>query len=95
MVKILKNDKNVVLYECSCGVKGKCMVKPRENDAAIVVDVRCPVCFSTERIVLLQYKFNDEKSDIKNNLNEIDLSWSCIVSNEVVEFLSKEEDDDK
>lgn len=94
MVKILKNEKNVVLYECSCGVKGKCMVKPLEDEAAIVVDVRCPVCLSAERIVLVQYESEKERYKIMENLNDIDLSWSTIISNEVVEFLSKEEDDD-
>jgi hypothetical protein len=94
MVKILDNKDNVIIYECDCGVKGKCMVKPQKDEAAIVVDVRCPVCFSAERVVLLQYKSDEEKSKIKKNLNDVDLSWSS-VSNEVVEFLSKEEDDDE
>jgi hypothetical protein len=94
MVKILKNEKNVVLYECDCGVKGKCMVKPLEGEAAIVVDVRCPVCLSAERIVIVQYESEEEKYKIMENLNDVDLSWSTIISNEVVEFLSKEEDDD-
>lgn len=90
MVNILDNKDNVIIYECDCGVKGKCMVKPQKDEAAIVVDVRCPVCLSVERVVLLQYKSDEEKSKIKNG----DLSWSS-VSNEVVEFLSKEEDDDE
>jgi hypothetical protein len=94
MVKILKNDKNVVLYECDCGVKGKCMVKPLEGEAAIVVDVRCPVCLSAERIVIVQYESEKERYKIMENLNDGELSWSTIISNEVVEFLSKEEDDD-
>lgn len=94
MVKILKNEKNVVLYECSCGVKGKCMVKPLEGEAAIVVDVRCPVCLSTERVVIVQYESEKERYKIMENLNDVDLSWSTIISNEVVEYLSKEEDDD-
>ncbi len=90
MVKILDNKDNVISYECDCGVRGKCMVKPQKNGAAIVVDVRCPVCLSVERIVLLQYKSDEEKSKIKDG----DLSWSS-VSNEIVEFLSKEEEDDE
>jgi len=90
MVKILDNKDNVIIYECDCGVKGKCMVKPQKDEAAIVVDVRCPACLSVERVVLLQYKSDEEKSKIKNG----DLSWSS-VSNEVVEFLSKEEEDDE
>jgi hypothetical protein len=94
MVKILKNEKNVVLYECDCGVKGKCMVKPLEGEAAIVVDVRCPVCLSAERIVIVQYESEKERYKIMENLNDGELSWSTIISNEVVEFLSKEEDDD-
>ena len=94
MIKILGNKQNVIIYECSCGVKGKCMVKPQKDESTIVVDVRCPVCLSVERVVLMQYKSDEEKSKIKKNLNDVDLSWSS-VSNEVVEFLSKEEDDDE
>jgi len=94
MVKILKNEKNVILYECDCGVVGKCMVKPLEGEATIVVDVRCPVCLSTERVVIVQYESDEEKFQIMENLDDVDLSWSTIISNEVVEFLSKEEDDD-
>ncbi len=94
MVKILRNEKNVILYECDCGVVGKCMVKPLEDEATIVVDVRCPVCLSTERVVIVQYESDEEKFKVMENLDDVDLSWSTIISNEVVEFLSKEEDDD-
>lgn len=92
MVKILKNEKNVIVYECSCGVRGKCMVKPLEHDAAIVVDVKCPICFAVERTVLLQYESEEEKSKIANNLNEADLSWSPIVSNEITDYYLKKDD---
>lgn len=94
MVKILSNDKNIIEYECGCGVKGKCMVKPLEQDAAIVVDVKCPICSKVERTVLLQYESEEEKSKIASNLNEAELSWSPIVSNEIIDYYLKEENDE-
>jgi len=96
MVKILRNEGNVIIYECDCGVRGQCMVKPLAQDAAIVVDVRCPLCFAVERTVLLQYESEEEKIKIANNLNETELSWSPILSNEITEYyLRKDTDDDK
>lgn len=94
MVKILRNEKNVIIYECDCGVKGKCMVKPLEQDAAIVVDVRCPVCLTVERTVLVQYESEEEKFKIENNLNEAELSWSPILSNEVTDYYLRKDDND-
>jgi len=44
--------------------------------------------------VIVQYESDEEKFQIMENLDDVDLSWSTIISNEVVEFLSKEEDDD-
>lgn len=93
MVKILKNEGNVIIYECDCGVRGKCMVKPLEKEAAIVVDVRCPVCFAAERTVLVQYKSEEKKFEIKNSLNDAELSWSPILSNEVTEYFLKKDED--
>ena len=94
MVKILRNEKNIIIYECDCGVKGKCMVKPLNQDAAIVVDVRCPVCFDVERAVLVQYESEEKKFKIENNLNETKLSWSPILSNEVTNYYLKKDDND-
>ena len=94
MVKILSNEKNIIIYECDCGVKGKCMIKPLKENAAIVVDVRCPVCLNVERIVLLQYESEEEKFKIMKDLNSTEFSWSSIINNEIIEFFSKEEPDD-
>ncbi len=93
MVKILKNEGNVIIYECDCGVRGKCMIKPLEQEAAIVVDVRCPVCFAVERAVLVQYESEEKKFKIKNNLNNAELSWSPILSNEITEYFLKKDED--
>lgn len=94
MVTILRNEKNIIIYECSCGVKGKCMIKPLDRDAAIVVDVRCPICSAVERAVLVQYESEEEKFKIENNLNETELSWSPILSNEITDYYLKKDDDD-
>ncbi len=87
MIKILENKGNDIIYECDCGVKGKCMIKPLEDSGTIVVDVRCPICLDVERVVLAQYK---EEEDTDN----LDMSWSAILSNEIIEYyLDKIEED--
>jgi len=90
MVKILRNEGNVIIYECDCGVKGKCMVKPLKEDAAIVVDVRCPICLEVERTVLVQYESEEKASEIKKDLNNTQLSWSPILSNEITDYFIKD-----
>lgn len=90
MIKILENKDNDIIYECDCGVKGKCMIKPLEDSGTIVVDVRCPVCLDVERVILAQYK-EEEKDDKQDNL---DMSWSTILSNEVIEYYLNKIDED-
>jgi hypothetical protein len=82
MITILKNEKNNIIYECDCGVKGKCMVKPREEDATIVVNVSCPICLDTIRVFIKQYK---------DNLTIPEISWSPIIANEIIEYSLKKE----
>jgi len=94
MVKILKNEDNVITYECDCGVKGKCMVKPLETDAAIVVDVRCPLCLDVERVVIVQYTSDEEGQKIKKDLNNAQLSWSPVISNKITDYLIKKEEEE-
>lgn len=82
MIKILENKGNDIIYECDCGVKGKCMIKPLADSGTTVVDVRCPVCLDVERVILTQYK-EEEKDDMQDDL---DMSWSIILSNEIIEY---------
>jgi hypothetical protein len=93
MVKILKNEGNIILYECDCGVKGKCMVKPVEEDAAIVVDVKCPLCLDVKRVVLTQYASDENGQKLKNSLNEAPLSWSPVISNKITDYFIKKDED--
>ena len=84
MVRIEGNEGNTIFYSCSCGTEGKCMVKPIGRSKAILVDIGCPVCYSRERVVLLQYDTDEERDSLLNNLNEEELSWSLILSNEIL-----------
>jgi hypothetical protein len=83
MVRIEGNEGNTIYYSCDCGTEGKCMVRPVGKSKAILVDVGCPVCFERERVVLLQYDTDEERDKLLKNLNEEELSWSLILSNEV------------
>lgn len=84
MITILRNENNNIIYKCDCGVKGKCMVKPKEKDSVIVVDVRCPICLETKRIFLKQYE---------NNLTTPEISWSPIVTNDIIEYSLRKDDE--
>jgi hypothetical protein len=95
MVKILKNEGNTILYECDCGVKGKCMVKPVEGDAAIVVDVKCPLCLDAKRVVLTQYESDESGQKIKGDLNNMNLSWSPVISNKITDYLLKKDEEEE
>jgi len=75
MIKVIKSDKNIIHYECECGTKGMCTIKPAKKDAAIVFDVRCPVCLETERMTLVQYSSDEVRDKLVEGLNDIDLSW--------------------
>jgi len=84
MVNVFKNAGNTIYYKCDCGTVGRCMIKPLNKGATIVVDICCAVCSSTERVTLLQYSSNKEKEKLLEDLNEAELSWTLILSNEVV-----------
>lgn len=76
MIHVTGNEENTVYYKCDCGTKGFCMIKPQEEDTAIIVDVKCPNCEDIERIVLLQYSSEENRERILDNLNEADFSWA-------------------
>lgn len=85
MIKATGNEENKISYECDCGIKGFCLIKPQEEDAAIVIDIKCPNCAQIERMVLLQYSSEGNKEKLLKNLDKMDLSWSSILENEVVD----------
>lgn len=75
-MRIFAAKNNVFLYECACGVFGKCMFKQLSKGSTTVVVLTCPGCSATENILL---------STDDSNINENDLSWSLITSNELLE----------
>lgn len=79
MIHVTGNEENTIFYECDCGTKGFCMIKPHETDAAIVIDVKCPTCDAIERIVLLQYSSDEYKKEMLDKLDETELSWSPVL----------------
>lgn len=85
MINIKKIDKNIIHYECDCGTTGVCSFKPIDTDSLIVFDVRCPNCFSTERITILQYRNKTIKNKIVSDLDNIDLTWSPTLNEELGE----------
>ena len=85
MIKITEINKNVIHYECDCGTKGVCTFKPVNDDSVIVFDVRCPNCFNTERVTVLQYSSEVSKTKLAADLRDIDLTWSPILNEELGE----------
>jgi len=93
MIRATGNEDNKITYECDCGTKGFCLIKPQPEDAAIVLDIKCPNCAQIERMVLLQYSTEENKEKLMKNLDEVDLSWSSILENEVLD--TEENSDEK
>jgi len=76
MIEIEGNKGNVIYYNCACGTKGRCMIKPLGQGDTILVDVTCAMCDSSERITLVKegYIVSDESS----------MTWSLILTNDVI-----------
>jgi len=81
MLKILGNKDYTIYYECDCGVKGQCMVKPLSDTKAMIVDIKCPICMETERI----------KLQVSKGVDNNELSWACVIYNEVTDYELKED----
>jgi hypothetical protein len=56
-----------------------------DEDAAIVIDLKCLGCSGTERLMLLQYSDEESKKKILDNLNEVELSWVPSFNEEVLD----------
>ncbi len=84
MITVTGNDSNKFYYKCDCGAKGFFIVKPTNNDATLVVDIKCPLCSDTDRLVLLQYSSEKSKEKILKDSNECDLTWTPIIDNDLV-----------
>lgn len=84
MITITKNKGNDVHYTCGCGTRGKCMIKPLKQDSTLVINLECPMCHETERIVLVQYTDEISKNKLLASLNDKEISWALILSNEVI-----------
>ena len=78
MIHVIGNEENIIHYECDCGMKGFCNVKPHHTDAAIMIDVTCPNCKMVERLILLQYSSEENRKKLLDNLNDAELVWSSI-----------------
>ena len=83
MLTILKHKQNTIYYKCSCGTQGMCSVKPGDEGAALVVNVRCPACGETERVVLLQYDSCGQREDLLDNIDSLDLTWVPTLNEEI------------
>jgi hypothetical protein len=92
MIKATGNEDNKIHYECDCGTKGYCLIKPQEEDAAIVVDIKCPNCAQIERMVLLQYSSDENKEKLLEKLDEVDLSWTSVLETEILDDEDSEEE---
>lgn len=85
MINVISNERNTIHYLCDCGTRGKCTIKPRNENAAIVFDVRCPNCLDTERMTIIQYSSEEIKEAFLKELNRVDLSWVPTFNEEIEE----------
>ena len=75
MIEINGNKGNTIYYSCECGTKGRCLIKPLGQGDAILVDVRCATCDSSERVTLVE---SDKVTD-----NSI-MTWSLVLTNDII-----------
>ena len=84
MLNIYDQKDNTLYYECDCGSKGMCTIKPvNKKGAAIVIDIVCNSCMYAERLTMVQYDDEKSKQEIMCDLNNIDLSWVPTYNEEV------------
>jgi len=85
MIEIIENDGCTVHYKCSCGIRGRCMIKPLESEGMVIVNITCPLCYDTERVKLVQYE--EDKEDAMSTGK---ITWACVLHNEITEYELKE-----
>jgi len=90
MITIIKQEKNNIYYDCSCGAIGMCSFKPTNKEAAIIIDIKCPACLETERMLLLQYNNEESKKTMINNIEDMDLSWVPSINEEILNYNGEE-----
>ena len=78
MVKITGNNNNTIYYECDCGVKGRCLIRPLGKGDTIVIDLECVNCKDMERLVLTQEINKDVSSE------ELSMAWSLVLTNDLI-----------
>jgi len=81
MIEIIGNKGCTVHYRCDCGVKGRCMIKPLASEGMVIVNIKCPLCYSTERVKLVQYEEDKEKA-----MTTKKITWACVLFNEVTDY---------
>jgi hypothetical protein len=81
---IIRNEGNTIYYLCECKTKGRCMIRPFDKEAAVVVDIECPNCKKIERILLLQYDSEENKEEMMKDIEELDFTWSYVVENKII-----------
>ena len=85
MIEIIGNKGCTVHYRCSCGVSGRCMIKPLEAEGMVIANITCPLCYDTERVKLIQYEEDKEEA-----LNTKKITWACVLYNEITDYELKE-----
>ena len=86
MIDIIGNEGCTVHYKCSCGITGRCMIKPLKSKGMVIANITCPLCYSKERVKLIQYEDDKEKAMSSN-----EITWACIIYNEVTEYELQED----
>lgn len=84
MINIIGNKDNTIFYECSCGVKGRCIFKPLSEDGTLLINLKCVACNETKRVFINQYRSNlyfDKLADGE----DLKISWSLVLDNKLVE----------
>lgn len=81
MITINKVNKYTLEYKCSCGIVGECMFKPPEGNAVMLLEIKCPMCETSEHLKIMKY--DSEKSKELLNDKDVELHWTIIMDNKI------------
>lgn len=77
-LEILKIEKYTIDYRCDCGARGQCMFKPPEQDAIMVMHLKCPLCDNIRRLKITRGPENINEDDLE-------MCWPVILDNVIKE----------
>lgn len=81
MLRINGHKNYAIFYECDCGTKGKCLVRPLGKSGSIIVDIKCAMCSESKRAVIYQ---DGEEAKLSTNPEDIEYQAAFVLENKIL-----------